>query len=38
MGSAGNYDGRAKVATIDPSDNSVTFGTHVEHSLSNKCN
>ena len=28
MGSGGSYDGRAKVATIDPSNNSVTFGTH----------
>ena len=36
MGSGGGYDGRAKVATIDPSDNSVTFGTHgTFHSASN---
>ena len=32
----GGYDGRAKVATIDPSDNSVTFGAHgTFHSATN---
>ncbi len=36
MASGGGYDGRANVATIDPSDNSVTFGTHgTVHSATN---